>query len=236
MSSNRSPSGSSISSASAAPWQDTNTPSSGSTDFRPAAISARKPLKNCSSTGPPGCACATRMGTGVQGPEASIAVKKPGRSGRVIEAAERLSVMIRLPRISTSSSKSCAVATGEKRLHSMAKPSTAIRGFSFDTAFSLPVAGEEGLHQFVERSGVIEVWRVSRVGKHLRFAVRKLRRDRRRQERREHRIVGSRDQQRGYGKHCQVRQSSRRRAPQACAQRFLLERARHLVDAAIKKM
>ena len=38
------------------------------------------------STGPPGCACATRNGTGVHGPPRSISAKKPGRSGRVIEA------------------------------------------------------------------------------------------------------------------------------------------------------
>ena len=44
-SSNRSPSGSSVPSASAAPWQDTKTPSTGSTDFRPASISARKLLE-----------------------------------------------------------------------------------------------------------------------------------------------------------------------------------------------
>ena len=135
-SSNRSPSGSSVPSASAAPWHDTNTPSTGSTDLSPEPISARKPLKKFSSTGPPGCACDTRNGTGVHGPPRSISAKKPGRSGSVIEAAARPSVTMRLPRMSTSVSKSSAVLTGENRLHSMANPRTAIRGLSLDNVSS----------------------------------------------------------------------------------------------------
>ena len=93
-------------------------------------------MKKLSSTGPPGWACETRSGTGVQFPVRSISVKKPGRSGRVIEAPERASLTIWLPRMSTSVWKSAAVVTGENRLHSMAKPRTAIRGLSCDTVFS----------------------------------------------------------------------------------------------------
>jgi hypothetical protein len=63
-------------------------------------------------------------------------VKKPGKSGMVIDAPERASLTMRLPRISTSCSKSAAVVTGEKRLHSMAKPRMAIRGLSWDNVSS----------------------------------------------------------------------------------------------------
>src|SRR6185503_1927345 len=104
---------------------------------------------------------ATRNGTGVHGPLRSISAKKPGRSGRVIEASARASVTMRLPRMSTSVSKSSAVLTGEKRLHSMANPSTAIRGLSLDNVSSaLAVKRQEILHQAIERSGVLEIWRV----------------------------------------------------------------------------
>ena len=116
------------------------TASSGSAAFRPASISARKLLKKPSSTGPPGWACETRSGTGVHCPVRSISVKKPGRSGRVIEAAERASLTIWLPRISTSVSKSAAVVTGANRLHSMAKLSTAIRGLSLRHGLLLQAA------------------------------------------------------------------------------------------------
>jgi hypothetical protein len=66
----------------------------------------------------------------------SISAKKPGRSGSVIEAPERASVTMRLPRMSASLSKSSAVLTGEKRLHSMANPRMAIRGLSLDSVSS----------------------------------------------------------------------------------------------------
>jgi hypothetical protein len=51
----------------------------------------------------------------------------------VIDAPERASLTIWLPRMSTSVWKSSAVLTGAKRLHSMAKLRTAIRGLSCDT-------------------------------------------------------------------------------------------------------
>jgi hypothetical protein len=54
----------------------------------------------------------------------------------VMDLPERASLTMRLPRISTSCSKSSAVVTGEKRLHSMAKPRTAIRGLSWDNETS----------------------------------------------------------------------------------------------------
>ena len=103
-------------------------------------MSLRKVRKKLSSTGPPGWASATRNGTGVHCPVRSISVKKPGRSGMVIEAPDRASLTIWLPRMSTSCWKSAAVVTGENRLHSMAKPSTAIRGLSLDTGLLLQAA------------------------------------------------------------------------------------------------
>src|SRR6185437_5210899 len=235
-SSNRSPSGSSVPSASAAPWQETNTPSTGSTDLRPAPISARNSWKKPRSTGPPGCACETRNGTGVQGPVRSISAKKPGRSGRVIAAWARPSTTMRLPRMSTSVSKSSLVLTGEKRLHSMANPSTAIRGLSLDNVSSLAVEREESRHQAVKRSGLLEIWRVSRVGHQLCVAARQPGGDGGGEERWKNNVLAARDQQ---GRHPEILQPVERAgrcATQACAHLLLVERARHLVDAPVKKV
>ena len=66
---------------------ETNTASNGPLAAESGAMSLRKVWKKLCSTGPPGWAWATRNGTGVHGPVRSISVKKPGRSGMVIDGA-----------------------------------------------------------------------------------------------------------------------------------------------------
>src|SRR6185436_7792079 len=57
-----------------------------------------------------------------------MCAKKPGRSCVVRQVPERAWRMISSPRMSTLRAKSAAVVTGEKRLHSIAKPRMAMRG------------------------------------------------------------------------------------------------------------
>ena len=83
--------------------------------------------KNACSTGPFGSAIASRIGTGSQAPAASMSAMKPGirpayagrRSGhrRPSPAAQQRRV-----------AKSASRGEGAKRLHSMEKPSRAMRG------------------------------------------------------------------------------------------------------------
>ena len=73
-------------------------------------------LKNACSTGPFGSAIASRMGTGSQGPAASMSAMKPGSSPSMCGAAERASATIASPRSSVRLAKSASVATGAKRL------------------------------------------------------------------------------------------------------------------------
>ena len=60
-----------------------------------------------------------------------MSAMKPGSSPSMCGAAERASVTIASPRSSVRAAKSASVATGAKRLHSMEKPSRAMRGFKF---------------------------------------------------------------------------------------------------------
>src|SRR6266404_5985556 len=129
---------------------------------------------------------------------------------------------MRLPRISTSCSKSSAVESGAKRLHSIAKPRMPIRGLSLDTSSPSVVISKKRAHELIEFRGLFKVGRVPGRGDRPNLATWQGGGDRIGQESRKHDVLAAGDQQRRHVKRVQIGELARRDATQARAQFFLV--------------
>jgi hypothetical protein len=94
-----------------------------------------------------GSAQHSRVGTGVQGPVASISRTKPGISPSEIGAALRASATMASPSSQVRLVKSVLAAGGDHLLHSIEKPSSAMRGdaMSGPVEVELPPASCSGV-------------------------------------------------------------------------------------------